>query len=160
MISRKADRSGVHAAEHLRALASDLRHLRERSSIEAADLDGWHREVRIVVERWRRDLPGVPIAPEIWRYLHDADIRLRDPDYRGTQEALLDVIIADLERGVLPSSDSISIPLRWPLVALLFLVPAVALYLYKGFSFFSVLFLAAALVFALSVLLFLRRSPH
>jgi len=72
----------------------------------------------------------------------------------------LDVIIADLERGVLPSSDSISIPLRWPLVALLFLVPAVALYLYKGFSFFSVLFLAAALVFALSALLFLRRSPH
>ena len=38
-------------------------------------------------------------------YLHDADIRLRDAQYRLTQDEAIDVLIADLERGWMMDSD-------------------------------------------------------
>ncbi|HUD42802.1 MAG TPA: hypothetical protein VMR06_12500 [Dokdonella sp.] len=103
-------------------MASDLRALRQWPLREASDLDGWHREIQAVVERWGRDLPHMPIVPEIWHYLHDADIRLRDRAYCVAQEARLDTIITDMERGVLPASGRVSVVLPWPVVAALVVI--------------------------------------
>ena len=49
-------------------------------------------------------------------YLHDADIRLRDAEYRLTQDDAIDALIADLERGRLPDTDTHvggTLPLTW-----------------------------------------------
>ena len=38
-------------------------------------------------------------------YLHDADIRVRDAEYRTTQEEAIDSLIHGLEHGRLPEAD-------------------------------------------------------
>ena len=65
-------------------------------------------------------------------WLHDADIRVRDGEYRRTQDATMDALIAELERGRLLDTDThvgCTLPLAWlcvgaliPLATLWFLL--------------------------------------
>lgn len=75
------------------------------------------------------NVPGLRLPPLVTFYLHDADLRLKDPAYRESQEEALDALIADLERGVMPEQRGISISLhpRW-LGAAALVVLAVVLY--------------------------------
>ncbi|QNP40177.1 hypothetical protein [Lysobacter solisilvae (ex Woo and Kim 2020)] len=48
-------------------------------------------------------------------YLHDADIRVKDPEYRKEQDEALGEIIASLEQGIVPepSGQTITVHPRW-----------------------------------------------
>lgn len=54
--------------------------------------------------RLHRYFPDVHLPKMVMFYLHDADIRLRDAEYRLTQDDAIDALIADLERGRLPDT--------------------------------------------------------
>ena len=60
-------------------------------------------------------------------YLHDADLRAKDPDYRLAQDEMLNGIISDLERGSVPQSTGaiLSFHPRWIGVAALFVLAVV-----------------------------------
>lgn len=45
-------------------------------------------------------------------YLHDADIRIKDSNYRKTQDEALDEVISCLERGIIPESRTSAISLH------------------------------------------------
>lgn len=45
-------------------------------------------------------------------YLHDADIRMKDSNYRETQNEALDEVISCLERGIVPESRAGTISLH------------------------------------------------
>jgi hypothetical protein len=66
---------------------------------------------------WLHDgFPDVRLPKVVMFYLHDADIRIRDADYRRTQEADIDAAIEELERGRVPSSDThagCALPVQW-----------------------------------------------
>jgi hypothetical protein len=49
-------------------------------------------------------------------YLHDADLRVKDSEYRTAQDEALDQIIVSLENGLVPESSgglSLSLHPRW-----------------------------------------------
>ncbi|WP_394694943.1 hypothetical protein [Pseudoxanthomonas japonensis] len=60
--------------------------------------------------------PDVHLPKLVMFWLHDADIRVRDAEYRRTQDEAIDALIADLERGRLPDRDrqvGCALPLAW-----------------------------------------------
>ena len=63
----------------------------------------------------------------VTHYLHDADIRIKDPSYRLSQDEMLSGIISELERGKIPQSSGVTINFhpRWlGVIALLVLALA------------------------------------
>ena len=48
-------------------------------------------------------------------YLHDANIRLRDADYRAMQDEMIGEVIASLESGVVPAqlARGLTVHPRW-----------------------------------------------
>lgn len=59
--------------------------------------------------------PTVHLPRIVMFYLHDADIRLREPEYRITQDEQLDLLIMQLEQGQMPTETSAgcAIALGW-----------------------------------------------
>lgn len=66
-------------------------------------------------EELRSKYPGVGVPAQVWHYLHDADIRVKEPEYRLAQDDMLTDIIVGLERGEIPESACVNIALhpRW-----------------------------------------------
>lgn len=62
-------------------------------------------------------------------YLHDADIRIKDPEYRASQEAMIAGIITDLESGIVPASNSTTLSFHPRWLGAIALVVLVIIYL-------------------------------
>lgn len=106
--------------QQLRDVAAQLRELQRTSPASAADVAAWETAAREFSKRLR-----VPLPAQVMHYLHDADLRAKDPDYRLAQDEMLNGIISDLERGSVPRSTgaNLSFHPRWiGVTALLILV--------------------------------------
>jgi len=99
----------------LKEIARALRQLQQSSPISRDGLDGWSAAGREFVKWQHSTFPDVHLPPQVMFYLHDANIRVRDPEYRKDQDEVLGEIIASLERGILPepSGRTIAFHPRW-----------------------------------------------
>ena len=109
--------------QQLREAAEQLRQLQRDSPTQASDVPAWEAAARKFSESLSISLP-----PQVMHYLHDADIRLKEPAYRTAQDEILSKIISDLEAGTLsaPSALSITFHPRW--LGVVALVAAAVIY--------------------------------
>jgi hypothetical protein len=96
--------------EQLKDIATQLRELQRTSPIDMASLADWDTSAR----KFSSSL-DVQLPPQVMHYLHDADIRIKDPEYRASQNEMISGIIADLESGIVPASSSMTLSFnpRW-----------------------------------------------
>ena len=106
----------------LREIAAQLRELRRTSPSDKSGLDAWDAAARNFSEAVSIRLP-----PQVMHYLHDADIRIKDPDYRAAQDEMIDGVISDLEAGIVsaPIGTTVSFHPRWIGVAALVVLAVV-----------------------------------
>ena len=111
----------------LKDIALELRRLQHSSPTRREDLDDWHADARRFTGWEHSNFPDVRLPPLVMFYLHDADLRLKDPGYRKSQNEALDELIASLEHGIVPESrgGSISFHPRWLGAAALAILAAV-----------------------------------
>ncbi|MGY0610627.1 hypothetical protein [Luteimonas sp. A501] len=83
----------------LQKVAAQLRELQRTSPSEKTGLAKWDASARKFSET-----TDVPLPHQVMHYLHDADIRIKDPEYRKYQEEMISKIISDLEVGIVPDS--------------------------------------------------------
>jgi hypothetical protein len=103
-------------AAQLREIALELRRLQQTSPASRDGLDGWYADGRRFVEWQHSKFPDVRLPPQVMFYLHDADLRVKDPEYRVAQDEALDEIIVSLENGAVPEPGgglSFSFHPRW-----------------------------------------------
>lgn len=110
--------------QQLREIANQLRELQHTSPTSVADLASWDASARKFTHELHSKHPDVNLPAQVMHYLHDADIRAKDPEYRLAQDKVLDGIIADLEQGMVPAfaGTTISFHPRWLGVAALVLL--------------------------------------
>ena len=103
------------SAVNLREIAHALRRLQRSSPTSPGELTNWYADGRRFVEWQHSNFPGVRLPPQVMFYLHDADIRIKDSNYRETQNEALDEVISCLERGIVPEwrVGTISFHPRW-----------------------------------------------
>ncbi|MGN6223952.1 hypothetical protein [Pseudoxanthomonas sp.] len=96
-------------------LAEALKRLQKSSPVEKLQLDGWYESSRKFTAWKDAEFPHIPLPSLVMFYLHDADIRVKDEDYRKDQEAALSDLIAMMEKGVMPaySRKGITFHPRW-----------------------------------------------
>jgi len=96
--------------QQLKEIAAQLRELQRTSPTDAAELADWDTSAR----EFSGEL-SVPLPPQVMHYLHDADIRISDSEYRKSQDEMMTGIISDLESGIVPASISTTLLLhpRW-----------------------------------------------
>jgi hypothetical protein len=96
-------------------IARDLRRLQKSSPNSRDELDAWYLDARRFVEKLGDAHPDVSLPQQVWRFLHDADIRVKDQSYALQQNEALSEVIASLEAGFIPASSGITIRLhpRW-----------------------------------------------
>ena len=93
--------------DDLREIASELRRLKAISPTEKTGLTSWYATtVPAFNTRMHERFPDVRLPKVVMFYLHDADVRVRDAEYRTTQEEALDSLIDGLEKGRLPATDT------------------------------------------------------
>lgn len=80
----------------LESVVAELRRLSAMRIADARSLDDWYEEARKLQNALSGDGPAVPHFHFIMHYLIDADIRLKDPTYRESQESRLRDVIAEL----------------------------------------------------------------
>jgi hypothetical protein len=103
-------------ASQLMEIARELRRLQQSSPTSLENLDSWYASARRFTNWQHSTFPDVHLPSQVMFYLHDADIRVRDPEYRKDQDEALDGIILSLERGIVPMSSSggsLSFHPRW-----------------------------------------------
>lgn len=113
--------------EVLKEIARRLRQLQRTSPTTKEGLDAWYSDSRSFA-KWRESQPSAVDLPEqVWHYLHDADIRVKDSERRAEQDEMLSDIIASLERGTVPAPVGVTMSFhpRWLGVFALILVAAV-----------------------------------
>jgi len=117
------------SAVNLREIAHALRRLQRSSPTGPEKLADWYADGRRFVEWQHASFPSVRLPPQVMFYLHDADIRMKDSNYRKTQDEALDEVISCLESGIIPESRTgdISLHPRW-LGAVALVVLAVIFY--------------------------------
>ena len=96
--------------QQLRVVAEQLRELQRTSPTDAAGLADWDASAR----KFSGQL-SLPLPPQVMHYLHDADIRIKDPEYRKSQDEMMVGIISELEADTVPASASTTLSFhpRW-----------------------------------------------
>ena len=99
----------------LKEIAESLRQLQQSSPTTSDEVGNWSAAARRFTNWHLTAFPDVRLPTQVMFYLHDADIRVKDPEYRKNQDEMLSKAIASLERGVVPDSPGKSIILhpRW-----------------------------------------------
>lgn len=97
----------------LQEIARKLRRLVQTSPKDVDALAEWNANARKFSEE-----VTIPLPAEVSHYLHDADIRIKDPAYRKQQDEMIARIISSLDGGRIPPSRYVrlSVPL-WLLCA-------------------------------------------
>ena len=87
----------------IREVGRRLRELSDSQPLNKTALRIWQGQA----QEFQRFLEGSPdlagsIPHFVWHYLADADIRLKDPEYRQTQQSTVEGILGFLESGEIP----------------------------------------------------------
>jgi hypothetical protein len=84
-------------------LAQDLHRLMKMRVADRHDLHEWYQAARIVQARLAVSGSTLPHLPEtVWHYLIDADTRLKDPRYAKMQTERMQLLLEQMDRGILP----------------------------------------------------------
>jgi hypothetical protein len=94
----------------LREIASELRRLVASSPLSAEDAAAWQAEASQACDRMAGKFPDVSLPHAVMHYLSDAELRAKDSDYRASQKRMMEAVIGNLERGVVPADREIAIP--------------------------------------------------
>ena len=107
------------ASSQLQEVARELRRLLDTSPTETSQLPAWYEQSRILASRLNSDFAAVDLPEEVWHFLHDADTRLKDPEFGLTQSTMSRAIVGDLESGIIPEprGSHVSVDFRWLIVA-------------------------------------------
>lgn len=87
--------------EILAFFANELRRLIQREPRSKDELKAWYD----AVEEFRKKVKTLDhdtLPHFVWHYLDDADIGLKDPAYKASQDKRIETIISALERGDVP----------------------------------------------------------
>jgi len=102
--------------EQARRVAEHLQQLRASQPASQEELLAWYQRARQFTDLLKSDsdlcnrIPGA-----VWRYLSDADIRMKDAEVRVAQESTMDRFQSGLRRGVFldgPGIDRQQVPVR------------------------------------------------
>ena len=115
----------MHDLSQLKEIARELRRLLATSPTDNSLLPGWYDDSRSFAERLNTEFVAVDLPEEVWHFLHDADTRAKDPQFRATQARVIADVIRDLEQGVVPEprGSVVAVDSRW-LVLIVFAVAA------------------------------------
>ena len=107
--------------QQLREIANQLRELQRTSPTTMTDLASWDASARKFTQELHSNHPDVILPALVMHYLHDSDIRTKDPEYRLEQDKALEEVISELERGRIPAftDTTVSFHPRWLGVAAL-----------------------------------------
>lgn len=95
-------------AEAITEVACRLRQLRGLRVERQEGLRSWYTAAH-ELERFIGQAPlGSPFPEVLWHYLSDADIRLKDEEYRTLQEQFADKALDILDVGRMPLGDELS----------------------------------------------------
>lgn len=112
----------------LQEIARKLRRLYETSPKNVEALAEWNANARKFSEE-----VTIPLPAEVSHYLHDADIRIKDPAYRKRQDEMIAHIISSLDGGRIPPSRyvklSVSLRLLCAIILSLFMFTVAAILL-------------------------------
>ena len=108
--------------KQLQSITAQLRELQRTSPTDMTGIPAWDTAARSFSE----SLPIV-LPAQVMHYLLDADLRVKDSEYRSVQNEMLNGIIADLERGYVPEplGTTLSFHPRWLGVAALVVIAVV-----------------------------------
>jgi hypothetical protein len=113
----------------LASIADTLSRLVESSPQSAEGLGAWYAAAREADTQIRSRYSDVQLPAIVTHFMHDADIRIKDPVFRDSQLAAIRAVILSLERGVIPHDRTVTIrvSLRGAIIVLGLLVTAVLL---------------------------------
>lgn len=96
--------------QQLREVAAQLRELQRTSPTNGSEIRAWDASARRFSETLR-----IPLPSQAMHYLHDADVRIKEPEYGEFQDEMLSRIISELESGILPASTTTTLSFhpRW-----------------------------------------------
>ena len=102
-------------AQQLQTIAAQLRDLQRTSPINAQGVPAWDASARAFAQQLHSQHPELSLPVQVIHYLHDADIRVKDPKYRASQDDVLNGIIGEPEHGNVPESTgtTVSFHPRW-----------------------------------------------
>src|SRR5687768_10975241 len=102
-------------AQQLQAIAKQLRELQRTSPSNVHGLPAWDATARAFTQALHAQHPDLSLPAAVTHYLHDADVRMKDVQYRMAQDEVLGEIISALERGILPESKDVTLAVhpRW-----------------------------------------------
>jgi hypothetical protein len=83
-------------ADELRAIAAELRELLESSPRTEDGVAAWTEMAYAAYRRLLDEYPDVRLPIQVMHFVHDADVRARDPEYREYQEHLMAEIVMNL----------------------------------------------------------------
>jgi hypothetical protein len=111
-------------AQQLSEITNQLRELQRTSPTSMADLAAWDTSARLFTQQLSSQHPELQLPAQVMHYLHDADIRVKDPEYRLAQDKIINGIITDIEQGSIPLSmeTNMSFHPRWLAAAALLLL--------------------------------------
>ena len=117
----------------LEEIARELRRLQQSSPVSRDEVASWTEAARRFTDWQHSTFPDVQLPPHVMFYLHDADLRVKDPEYRKEQDEVLAEIIANLEHGIVPDSPGRTIAFhpRW-LGAMALVILAVVVWVARG----------------------------
>ena len=101
-------------AQDLAAVAAQLRHLVQSSPRTEDSVETWSAYASEVHRELETKYPRLRLPVEIMHYVHDADIRVREPDYAASQNRAMESFIQHLEAGVVPGGEMASLNIDLP----------------------------------------------
>ena len=116
-------------------LSGCWREFRELRASDPTALDAvgaWNSRARALTFKYSVQLAEAEVPPEFWHYLHDAHTRIKDPEYRISQNKQFSRLIQQLEFGIVPQTRSVSVPIPKFWVVAVTVAVAVAVVLMVG----------------------------
>jgi hypothetical protein len=101
----------MHNLQILLEISKELRSLVEASPKSEGEMGAWNEASRKTYQNLQTKFSEVTLPHQVLRYLHDADIRVKDQEYRESQNQFMLELIRQLEQGVLPKSSGFSLNL-------------------------------------------------
>ena len=104
---RRAATIDMPSSSEIQEVGRRLRKLSDSPPSDGSSLEQWTRDAQEIQRHLASDPRLSAAIPHfVWRYLSDADIRLRDFEYRISQQSTMEEILVSLEAGVIPPDDS------------------------------------------------------
>lgn len=114
----------------LQFIAQQLEQLKTSSPLKHEDLDQWYEQAHKFTQDLATTAPEFVLTAFVWRYLSDADMRLKSPEYRVKQDEGITEIISELKSGTIPVEHERSISIQ-VVIAVVSIIVAALYFVWK-----------------------------